>query len=195
MTKGGKFMKIYLLDKNEKMVESWNRFFKDDPSVKVVNNDFESFMKNNDVECVVSPANSFGLMDGGYDLAISNYFGDDLQKKVQKYIIKNFNGEQPVGTAFMLKIPNTNKRLIHAPTMRNPGLIKDPLVVYFAMRETLRIAEKNKVESIVIPAFGALTGGVHRDTVAKYMNVAFKEYNNKPEKGMSWKYASRRNDI
>lgn len=188
-------MKIYLLDKNEKMVESWNRFFKEYPSVKVVNSDFESFMKNNDVECVVSSANSFGLMDGGYDLAITNYFGDDLQKKVQKYIIKNFNGEQPVGTAFMLKIPNTNKRLIHAPTMRNPGLIKDPLVVYFAMRETLRIAEKNKVGSIVIPAFGALTGGVHRDTVAKYMNVAFKEYNNKPEKDMSWKYASRRNDI
>ena len=46
-------------------------------------------METYDVECVVSPANSYGFMDGGYDLAITNYFGEALMEKVQRLIIKN----------------------------------------------------------------------------------------------------------
>ena len=64
------------------------------------------------MECIVSPANSYGLMDGGYDLAITKYFGKELMKEVQEYIIKHFHGEQPVATSFCIDIPNTKKKLI-----------------------------------------------------------------------------------
>lgn len=36
---------------------------------------FQSYLKSAAAECVVSPANSFGLMDGGLDLALSKYYG------------------------------------------------------------------------------------------------------------------------
>lgn len=36
---------------------------------------------------MVSAANSFGLMDGGVDGAITMFFGDQLQKRVQKHIV------------------------------------------------------------------------------------------------------------
>lgn len=38
----------------------------------------ENFLNTHTIDCVVSPANSFGLMDGGYDLAITEYFGEQL---------------------------------------------------------------------------------------------------------------------
>ncbi|ECE9311446.1 phage tail protein, partial [Salmonella enterica subsp. enterica serovar Napoli] len=35
---------------------------------------------------MVSTANSFGLMDGGVDAAITAYFGPQLQERVQRNI-------------------------------------------------------------------------------------------------------------
>lgn len=183
-------MKIYLLDKNKGMTDFWKIYFEQCNNVEIVNEDFQIFMEGNTVECVVSPANSFGLMDGGYDFAITEYFGTKLMKEVQSYIIKNYNGEQPVGTAFIVNIPNTNKKLIHTPTMRTPSRIKDPMVVYFAMRETLRIAKNNNIGSIVIPAFGGNCGGLKYQTIAEMMKLAYDEFDNVPEE-ISWEYADR----
>jgi O-acetyl-ADP-ribose deacetylase (regulator of RNase III) len=44
-------------------------------------------------DCIVSAANSFGLMDGGIDYAISTFFGWDLQRRVQKVIIEEYLGD------------------------------------------------------------------------------------------------------
>lgn len=123
-------MYIYLLDNNPDMVAEWKRAFKNVSDVKVVCDDFANFMDENNVECVVSPANSYGFMDGGYDLAITQYFGDELMEKVQRLILKKFYGEQPVGSSLICRIPLTDKYLIHTPTMRVPSVIKDPMVVY-----------------------------------------------------------------
>ena len=122
-------MKIYLLDRNASMVHWWKEFFKDVKEIEIVCDDFTRFMDSHDVECVVSPANSYGLMDGGYDLAITDYFGEELPKKVQQYLIDNLYGEQPVGTSIIVDI-NEKQKLIHTPSMRVPSHIKDPMVVY-----------------------------------------------------------------
>ena len=45
---------------------------------------------------MVSAANSFGLMDGGVDLAITNFFGVDLMDRVQAHILRDYLGEQPI---------------------------------------------------------------------------------------------------
>ena len=181
-------MKIYLLDKNKNMTEVWKRYFKNEDDVEIACMDFFTFMYSHDIECVVSPANSFGLMDGGYDLAITNYFGDELMKKVQEYIINYYKGEQPTGTAFIIDIPNTGKKLIHTPTMRTPREIKDILVIYYAMKETLRIAKENNIQSIVIPAFGGGCGKVDYEKIAEMMKYAFVQSNN-PPKEIDWEYA------
>ena len=49
------------------------------------------------IECdaMVSPANSFGFMDGGLDYALSERFGWDLEKRLQK-IIKDFFFDQTI---------------------------------------------------------------------------------------------------
>ena len=125
-----------------------------------------------DIECIVSPANSYGIMNGGYDAAISNYLGWDFQIIVQQYIKDKYYGEQPVGTSFIVDAPN-NEKLIHTPTMLLPERIIDNRVVYHSMRSTLICALQNNVKSILIPLFGAGTGRVPIDVVCKHMFTAY----------------------
>ena len=161
-------MDIFLLDRNGGLVDLWQQYFSED-NVMPVRGFFDVFMDPYDVQCVVSPANSYGIMDGGYDGAITRYFGDGLQRCVQDHIINHYYGEQPVGTSFMVDIPGSDKKLIHTPTMRAPSAIADPLVVYRCMRTTLMCALNNRVESIVIPAFGGATGNVPYRSIAALM--------------------------
>ncbi len=167
-------MKIYILSLDKKVTDVLKVKFSNVNNVEVINAEFKDFMDtHNDVECIVSPGNSFGLMSGGYDKAIIDYFGNELEKKVQKYISNHLYGEQLVGSSFILKIPGSKKYLIHTPTMITPSPIKDPLVIYQSMRSTLITAIENNVQSIVIPAFGAATGEVSPILVAKYMKAGY----------------------
>lgn len=129
-------------------------------------------MANYDVDCVVSPGNSHGVMAGGYDRALSEYFGWDLTKRVQAYIIENFEGQQPVGTSFIIDTGMDGINLIHTPSMINPSRIKDPNVVYDCTKSTLEVAIENNVQSIVIPAFGGACGGLSPAVIAEKMHKA-----------------------
>lgn len=178
-------MNIFLLARNLEMIIEWKEQFEDATDVDVILDDFQHFMSTHKVQCVVSPANSYGLMDGGYDAAITEYFGNNLQAKVQQYILDNFFGEQPVGSSFIIDIPDSDQKLIHTPTMRIPSRIKDSEIVYHCMRSTLITAIKNNVESIVIPAFGGATGKVPYRIIAELMKKAYDQINNPPAE-LTW---------
>lgn len=184
-------MNIYLLDRKLEQVRYWKLYFSGVRNVQAVCADFADFMDAHpDVDCVVSPANSYGLMDGGYDAAITDYFGEELIPAVQAHIREQYFCEQPVGTSCIVSIPGSEKRLIHTPTMRVPSVIREPLVVYQCMRTTLMCAMQNNVQSIVIPAFGGSCGKVSPLKIAHLMRAAFAQLQNIPEQ-MDWDYASR----
>lgn len=167
-------MKIYLLDINPLMVDEWSKLFKKD--VNVVCDDFKHFMDHHhNIDCIVSPANSQGIMNGGYDLAISLYFGWQLTKNVQKYIKDNCHGYQDVATSLMFDIPNSNIKLIHTPTMLYPSRIDDVTIIYKCMYNTLKLAIAKNIKAIVIPAFGGLTGQLDPSIIAQQMYKAYKD--------------------
>ena len=184
-------MRIYLLDNNASMKNMWELYFQDAEDVTAVCDDFKHFMDTTEIECVVSPANSYGLMDGGYDRAISEWFGWDLMKKVQEYILTNYKGEQPVGSSFLIDTGVEDIKLIHTPTMRVPSRIKDPMVIYHCMRTSLMIAMECGVESIVIPAFGGGCGYVRHQVICEMMYHAYEQVMNPPSE-LTWEYACRR---
>lgn len=164
---------IYLIDINGRMVKAWDKCFgKEAMSMQI---EFSEFMDlHSDVDAVVSPANSFGLMDGGYDAAITEYFGTGLQESVRRRILEEFLGEQPVASSLVVEIPGfPGKILIHVPSMRMPERIADAGVVYQCMRSALLCAVKHEVKQIVIPAFGGLTGGVPEEIVSDQMYRAY----------------------
>lgn len=181
-------MQIYILDINDYKLDPVRELFADAPDVEVVCLPFHEFMEEYDVECVVSPANAFGIMDGGYDEAITDWFGDQLQDRVQDYILRHYYGEQPVGTSFFLDADMDGQSLIHTPTMRYPHPIADPTVIYHCMRSTLMCARENGVESIVIPLFGGATGKVPPRVIAYMMHRAYEQLRMRPS-AISWAYA------
>ncbi|MGP3581355.1 prophage tail fiber N-terminal domain-containing protein [Salmonella enterica] len=116
-------------------------------------------------------AETFGLMDGGVDAAITAYFGSQLQERVQQNIIREYLGEQPVGTAFVIETGNSKHPwLVHAPTMRVPLIIDGTDAVYNATRAALlaifqhnkSAGEDRKITSVALPAMGAGCGQVPR---------------------------------
>mgnify|MGYP001045746119 FL=1 len=58
---------------------------------------------------------------GGVDAAITVFFGNQLQKRVQQRIVDEFDGEQPIGTSFIITTQDAkHPYLAHTPTMRVP---------------------------------------------------------------------------
>ncbi len=173
-------LKITILCLDDNTATNMSKAFGGMKNVFIVKSDFQTFMADNHkIDCIVSPANSYGYLTGNYDAAISDFLGWDFQKKVQKYIDEKFYGEQPVGTSFYIKTDNNGVGLIHTPTMRIPSRIKDVHLIYQCMRTTLICALEHNVKNIVIPPFGGGCGGIPPKVIATqmrdgYMQVALR---------------------
>ncbi|MBE6466001.1 macro domain-containing protein [Denitrobacterium detoxificans] len=178
---------IYLLDVAPGMTDAWNRAFQSIPGVHVAQDDFARFMDAHpQVDCVVAPGNSYGLMDAGYDAAIVSYFGEGLKRAVQRKILDDWFGEQPVATSISVEYAGIT--LVHTPVMRVPSVVRDPMVVYHATRSALIEAMCGGVKAIALPAFGAGCGKVPHDVVARLMAQAYRRLANPPA-NLSWSYA------
>lgn len=163
------------MDINENMCKEWEYWFRDYNEVEVANCEFMEFMREHpEVDTIGSAANSLGIMDGGLDGAYTRYFGSALQKEVQKVIIHEHLGEQPVGSSFIVDIPRfEGKKLIHTPTMRVPMKIIDPNVVFTCTRSALVEAVKAGSKVVMLPAYGHRTGGLDDRTIASLMQKAY----------------------
>ena len=184
--------KFILADPKEQLCEAWQTAFQNYPEVEVINSKFEQIPI---YDCMVSAANSFGLMDGGVDLAITNFFGAALQARVQQVILDQYNGEQPVGTSFIVTTGNpAHPYLAHTPTMRVPMPITGTDNVYLAMKAMLQAvkafnAEGPKIQTVVCPGLGTATGRVPFAEAARQMELAYRYYKNPPQ-AISWHSAA-----
>ncbi|EAY2166305.1 phage tail protein [Salmonella enterica] len=190
-------IKLILSAPEPAMAAAFECYFQNTDNVEIIPGPFETIPE---FDCMVSAANSFGLMDGGVDAAITTYFGTQLQRRVQKYIIQEYLGEQPVGGAFVIETGNSKHPwLVHAPTMRVPLIIDGTDAVYNATRAALlaifqhnkSVAEYKKIKSVVFPAMGAGCGQVPPDSVARQMRLAWDGFINCATE-INWQYASDR---
>ncbi|ECF7296829.1 phage tail protein [Salmonella enterica subsp. enterica] len=190
-------IKLILSAPEPAMAAAFECYFQNTENVEIIRRPFETVPE---FDCMVSAANSFGLMDGGVDAAITTYFGTQLQRRVQKYIIQEYLGEQPVGTAFITETGDgEHPWLIHAPTMRVPLIIDGTDAVYNATRAALlaifqhnkSVAEYKKIKSVVFPAMGAGCGQVPPESVARQMRLAWDGFINCATE-INWQYASDR---
>lgn len=170
-------MQITLLSFDENMREPWGEAFKG-TDVKIEVDELERYMSNHSyVDAIVSPANSFGIMDGGYDEAIRRYYANQFSINiipiVQDEIANEYMGEQPIGTSLLVGSGGFAPDLIHTPTMRYPQELQDIETIRMCMRTALMCAMKNEFKHIVIPAFGAGIGNVTPSVVAKYMFIGY----------------------
>jgi O-acetyl-ADP-ribose deacetylase (regulator of RNase III) len=155
-------LNLILIDPYPSLCVAWREQFADLPNVEVVNGRFEEL---DAYDCMVSAANSFGLMDGGVDAAISRFFGEALMYRVQQRVIEEYLGEQPVGTSLIVE---TGHRiypfLAHTPTMRVPMPISSTDNVYLAMWAMLlavrrhNLLSEKQISVVACPGLGTGVG-------------------------------------
>lgn len=143
-------------------------------------------------DAFVTAGNSYGLMTAGIDAAVVEVFGQQIMDRVQRRVMSDYYGEQPVGTAFVLEsgyaaVPY----LVHAPTMRVPGSIEDTEKVYLATFAALvAIGHHNAtagrtIATAAFPAFGTGFGGMSFDEAARQMAVAYRYFLDPPHR-LDW---------
>lgn len=159
--------RILLCDINPAVCQAWRKIFVDEPEVEVI----EGSIVDVTADAVVSPANSFGFMDGG---VYTDFFGPIVQERVQTLIRAEFDGELLVGQAVMVETDHQRiPHLIAAPTMRIPQQIYDPADVYLATRAALRCAVENGIRVVAFPGMGTGCGMIHGVPAAWCMHSAF----------------------
>ncbi|GJD76208.1 macro domain-containing protein [Methylobacterium goesingense] len=125
-------------------------------------------------DAIVSPANSFGMMDGGIDLAYSRKWGWGVQAALQAEIRKRPLGELLVGEALVIPTGDAGQPfMISAPTMRLPTPIHDPADVYLASKAAFLAARDHGFDRVVMPGMGTLTGRVPAGLAVRLMLDAF----------------------
>lgn len=188
-------MKLILVDPKAILCRAWEKYFGDLPDYEVVNSRFEQVKE---YDCMVSAANSFGLMDGGVDGAIIHFFGEKLEHAVQKRIIEEWRGEQPVGTSMIVETGHEKHPYIaHTPTMRVPLDITHTDNVYNAMWAMLVAVDRHnasneqKIKTIACPGLGTATGRMPPFEAARQMALAYRNFLNPPVR-IDWNYAMER---
>lgn len=147
-----------------------------------------------DTECdaVVSPANSFGFMDGGIDALYLNHFGKAVQDRVRRAILARHHGELLVGSADIVETDDARiPYLIAAPTMRVPMVLAPETInPYLATRAVLLLARHGRfpdgplagqplaqhLRVIALPGMGTGVGRVPAEIAARQVRAAFDEH-------------------
>lgn len=156
---------FHLVDLNPEVVKAWNQFFSRGGRAEITEGDIMSF----DATAIVTPANSFGIMEGGLGDCLNKASQGKLETRIRKMIQDKHAGEMPVGQAEIIKSGMDKPQLVVvAPTVRVPIRQTNTTVnTYLATRAALRAiaaymreANENggiKIESVAFVGMG--TGG------------------------------------
>ncbi len=168
-------MKIILSAISPKQLDAWTEFFGSEKDLLILEGDITRIK----CDAMVSPANSFGFMDGGLDYALSERFGWQLEKKLQQKIKELPEAELLVGQAMVIETGDSEvPYLISAPTMRVPSSfnIDTSINAYLAMKAILiKAMQHEEISSVAIPSLCTGVGKMQPVIAARQMFQAYKE--------------------
>lgn len=179
--------RIILAAREAGLAAAWHRWCGDLDFVTVHHGSILDVRAN----AIVSPANSFGFMDGGIDALYSQSFGWHVQERLRQAIADRHHGELIVGAA---EIVETDAPLIGyviaAPTMRVPMALEARTISpYLATRAALLLVQRgvfhsgafagepiaDHVRSLAFPGMGTGIGAVSFDLCARQCRAAIDE--------------------
>lgn len=164
-------LEIHLRDLNPDLARAWSVAFAGLANVHVSAGQIFDVA----ADAVVSPANSFGFMDGGIDLVYSRHFGWELPQRLQARIRAEHDGELPVGEALIVETGDARiPYCVSAPTMRVPQDVSETVNAYLAFRAVLRaIRAHGGIRSLLCPGLGTAVGRMPPDRCARQMYAAY----------------------
>jgi O-acetyl-ADP-ribose deacetylase (regulator of RNase III) len=167
-------MNLHLVDVDGDVVSAWRRHFARDGEVDIEQGHILELARTT----IVSPANGYGIMDGGIDALYTEHFGYQPQREVQDQIARLADGYLRVGQALLVTTGDPRvPYLISAPTM----LVPEPIPAsncFFAMAAVLRTASRHAgtVTDVYCPGLGTGTGRVPADDAAREMALAYQKW-------------------
>jgi O-acetyl-ADP-ribose deacetylase (regulator of RNase III) len=180
-------LSIILTAVEDPLADAWQRFCGDFDFVSV----YRGSIFDVSTDAYVSPANSFGFMDGGIDMAYSQRFGWDIQARLQQLIRDRHHGELLVGSAEIVDVQGSRPLfIIAAPTMRVPMILRESVNPYLAMRAALLLIQRgvfappnllagelvrDAVHSVAFPGMGTGIGQIGPNTCARQMRAAIED--------------------
>lgn len=169
---------LVLSDLHAPLVAAWERAFAGCEAVEVRLGD----LLDADADAYVSPANSYGHMDGGIDWDLRERFDLEIEVRVMARIAE-LGGMLPVGQAIVVETGDAEvPYLISAPTMERPCNVAHTQNAYRAMRALLRAwrefetEQPGEIRRIAVPGLCTGTGGMAPETAAEQMRAAYDEF-------------------
>lgn len=172
---------IVFFDRDSAFVDACRKYFHDVESASFWVGDIRSAeQKPGLINSLVSPANSFGFMDGGIDKVYLEMVGLNFQNTLQNAIRSRPGREVLVGQCVALSTENERFPVIlSAPTMRVPmRLPEDTINPYLAALAVFN--ERQPGEALWIPGMGTGCGGVCPDDSARQIRAAYDTWNDSP---------------
>lgn len=179
-------MKIILSANRGELADAWRHFCGDLECVVI----HQGSIIQLSCDAVISPANSFGFMGGGIDRVYAQFFGWQVQERLQGLIKQEHGGELLVGQADIIGTDNSNiPFLIAAPTMRIPMQIEGTVNPYLAARAALLLVKygvfsnsplkgepiTKYVRNVAFPGLGTGVGRVAPNVCAFQVRAAIEE--------------------
>jgi O-acetyl-ADP-ribose deacetylase (regulator of RNase III) len=167
-------MNLHLVDFNGHLVNAWVEAFEQFPEVTIQQGDLLAVARH----CVVSPANSYGFMDGGIDAAYRAFFGVQIERTVQDAVTRRPEGHLPVGAGLVVRTGhNRVPYMIVAPTMTVPEQVESRNC-YRALRAVLRVAGTDAEigQDVYCPGLATGVGMVPPENAATEMALAYGDW-------------------
>jgi O-acetyl-ADP-ribose deacetylase (regulator of RNase III)/HPt (histidine-containing phosphotransfer) domain-containing protein len=176
-------LKLVLLDSKKFLCRTFADYFSNLPNVEIVHGTIEelSFF-----DCVVTGASSVASANN-VDASTLKFFGEDVEKLLQKRIQDLYLGEQPIGTSLILETNHALYPFIaHTPSLRMQMSIAGKDHVYQAIWSTLLAIRQhnklynsslqNQINIVAIPGLGTSFGNIPVDEVARQMSMAYQNF-------------------
>ena len=168
--------RVILCDNHLPVVEAWRAYFDGVPGVDITCDEIFAV----EADALVSPANSFGRMDGGLDAQIVEFLGEDLETEVQRMIRERHEGELLVGMAeVVVTLAPQFPYLVVAPTMRVPQNVARTVNAYLAFRAALRAVRDfnalhgDPIGTLLVPGLATHNGFMPPLRAARQMRAAY----------------------
>lgn len=172
---------LSLRNRDPNVAAAWRIAFSSLIDAGVVQVSVGDIFEGDAADAILSPANSFGYMDGGIDAAYLQRFGLGLQSRLRATIDDAFYGELHVGEAVVVPTGDTPINwLVSAPTMRVPMNVSRTLNAFTAFRAALiaiaahnRLHPAGRIESLLSPGLCTGIGAMDPHTSARQMRAAW----------------------
>jgi O-acetyl-ADP-ribose deacetylase (regulator of RNase III) len=175
--------KIHLVDNDGALVRAWSDALRDLPMFVPQRRDYFEL----EADAMVSPANSFGVMDGGLDMAIQLTLGPTIQTRVRQRIEERHHGELSIGAAEIIETGDARwPFLIAAPTMRVPEDVSRTVNAYVAFRAILLAVRAHNasgakpIRTLLCSGLATGVGGMPPRRCAMQMRLAYQQVSGAP---------------